>query len=291
MPYHLATPPQEGRRDRHPREREWVPRGTAGVNFAASKLGQRQHPVREPAARPARRAPRRRPSSCACAACPKRASSPGAIRSRLTRHRQRSVARRDVQRLRSERLLAAVREGDPPAGGVERAHEEAGLLDLDLPPEAPELHHEHAFRRQEAHRAVEGGAQPRVQDGNAFVRPAPVVMQDEPEGAQRRRAGRGGRLGQSGARQRLGLGRAVGLDAGTPPPGRSGSRARRARSRGRPRRGRSTSRSSARRARAGCADRSRCPPGRSARRAASRPFRDRASPRPPLIDRTRRRPC
>jgi len=44
----LATPPQEGDRDRHPRETEWVPRGKAGVNFTASELGEHQEPVREP---------------------------------------------------------------------------------------------------------------------------------------------------------------------------------------------------------------------------------------------------
>ncbi|MEB2346856.1 MAG: SUMF1/EgtB/PvdO family nonheme iron enzyme [Deltaproteobacteria bacterium] len=89
-----------------------------------------------------------------------------------------------------ERLLAAVGERGGPARQIDRAHEEARLLDLDLAAEVRHLHDVLALRGQEAHRALEERAQARVPDRKPLVGEAAVAVQDQAEGAQRRRAGR-----------------------------------------------------------------------------------------------------
>ena len=118
---------------------------------------------------------------------PKRASRPPRREVALHAAEQRAVARRDAQRRRVERLLAAVRER-------ERARRRGRTRARRTPPPPPRSRRGsgRAGRRTcppraGSARAVEGGAQPRVPDRLALVGPAAVVME-----ARARRARSGG---------------------------------------------------------------------------------------------------
>ena len=93
-----------------------------------------------------------------------------------------------------------------PVLGVEVAHEEGGLLDLDLAAEAPELHHVDLTPRPagSARERSKAARRRRFSTGMPSWVQRPVVVEHQAEGTQRRGAGRSGHLG---LRERLRLGR------------------------------------------------------------------------------------
>ena len=99
-----------------------------------------------------------------------------------------TAAWREAKRGHIEEFLAAIRESDGAGSGIDAAHEEGGLLDLDLAAKAADLDDVLPLLGQIAHRAIEALPEPAVADRLSVVRPGPVVMQSEPEGSEGRRA-------------------------------------------------------------------------------------------------------
>ena len=114
---------------------------------------------------------------------------------------------------------------------LEGAHEEGRLLDLDLAPEAAQLDHVARPRRAGSARPDRRPRAAGVENRLPFVAPAAVPVENETEGSQGRTAPRPRpasilvlRRGSPRPRRIRRI-----LPCGRRPPGRSGSRARRAR--------------------------------------------------------------
>src|SRR5215470_14833699 len=143
MPYHLATPP-EGPRNAEARGC----RGGRAASNRAGRLGCGEE-RRELDAPRAEAQPRRLLGSLdggkelrLRGVQEAREQARGRHELALHGAEQRPVARREAQRRGVERLTARVGEAELARRGVEVAHEEGRLLDLDLAAEAAELHDE-----------------------------------------------------------------------------------------------------------------------------------------------------
>ena len=210
--------------------------GARAVTWPLRRAAARPRPGAQPSKRRAGKRDQRPPARSTALRRPSpRGAAPPAPRAEARRAARLHAAAERRRRRRSERVRHAAARALPSDRRMRRrarrtAHEERRLLDLDLAAEAAELHDEHALGWQVAHAAIEGGAQARVR-GSACPRAS-----SGRRGAARARTGAAAAGPARPALSARALPRlralghaAVGPQPEHAAPGRSGSRAPRAR--------------------------------------------------------------
>ena len=167
--------------------------------------------------------------SSACAPWRKRASRPAGASACLTRQSSAPSRGESASVAGSSGSSRASESAMRPLAASNAAHEEGGLLHLDLAAEVAQRDDELPLGRQVPHAAVEVLAQPPVQDRLALVAPAPVVVEHETERPERRTGSGFARLPRGEASRGLAARAddALGLTSASQQPLRRQSRARR----------------------------------------------------------------